>query len=176
MEASDFKALRESLGLSPFWLAHNVRMEEADLHAWENGELLIPDDAVELLTSISGILAEIEKCVINLYTQSKIAKKKLRTVALLQYICCEDLWKYQPELAPLPITTHNILLDRIKQKLATYNIRMITVYMIPEQYEVWRNENNWADDAASRAAWAGIQVMESEDEDILEGDIEIAVY
>jgi hypothetical protein len=33
MKAAKFKSLRESLGLSVSWLAHNARIEEADLLA-----------------------------------------------------------------------------------------------------------------------------------------------
>jgi hypothetical protein len=112
-----------------------------------------------------------------IYINHPNINNKPQTIVLLRYICDEDLWTYQSEFAPLPVVTHNILLDRIKGKLTTHGINMITVYMLPDQYELWRNENNVDnDDAAARAAWMAVQVTDDDEKGPIEGDITIAVY
>jgi hypothetical protein len=176
MEATEFKTLREFLGLPISWLAHNTRVEEADIFAWEGGKRKIPNSAVELLTNISGILDEFEQNITNIYTHSNNVSNKPRTVVLLQYTCNEDLWRYQADFAPLPISTYNILLERVRNNLSRYGITMVTVFMLTDQYAIWLEKNQLSDDAAARGTWIAVQVSESDDNEIIEGDIVIAVY
>jgi hypothetical protein len=176
MEPEQFTALRESLGLSVFWLAHNARIKEADILMWEKGDRKVPKPAIKLLTQISDIIDEAEQKLFDIYIKPDNVSNKSRTVVLLRYICDEDLWTYQSDFAPLPVTTHNILLERINKRLASFGTKMITVYMLRDQYEHWRNKNNLDDDAAARAAWIVIQITDSDEDDLIEGNIIIAVY
>jgi hypothetical protein len=52
---------------------------------------------------------------------------------------------------------------------------MKTVYMLPEQYRLWRNENNVDDDISARARWIALQVSESNEDDLKDSSYVIAV-
>jgi hypothetical protein len=176
MNASQFKFLRESLGLTHDWLSRNTGMKETDIFAWENGDKKVSSAAAELLFGIGNTGDKIEQTVVNIFVRNLNKTSCKRTAVLLRYLRNDDLWKYQPTFAPLSINTHNILLERVTRKHSSLGIKVIIVFMPADLYESWLKENKLDEDAASRAAWTATQVAESDNEDNEDMDIDVAIY
>jgi hypothetical protein len=167
--------LRESFGLSVSWLARNAKIAEADILAWEKGGRRPPKAAEKMLTEISDSMNQFEQVLLNIQKMTGNNKKEVLTVVLPHFTCSEDLWKYIPEFDPLPLTTYNIMLERANKRLASQGAKMKTVYMLPEQYKLWRNENNVDDDISARARWIALQISESNEDDLKDIRYVIAV-
>lgn len=52
MTPADFKTIRESLGLSAQWLADAVHADQRTVRRWEDGDIPLRADVVELLTRL----------------------------------------------------------------------------------------------------------------------------
>jgi DNA-binding XRE family transcriptional regulator len=117
MEATEFRDLRESFGLSVSWLARNAKIAEAAILAWEKGGRIPPNAAEKMLTEISNSMEQFEQELFFILKMTENIKKKVLTVVLPRFTCSEDLWKYIPEFDPLPLATYNILLECANKRL-----------------------------------------------------------
>lgn len=52
MSAADFKSIRESLGLTAQWLADAVHVDQRTVRRWEDGDIPLRDDVVDVLLQL----------------------------------------------------------------------------------------------------------------------------
>ena len=73
-------------------------------------------------------------------------------IMFLRYRNDEDLWRFRPEMKPLPTETHAALLARVCQKLADRGIPYAIQYFEPVQYLTWLAGR--PDSLENQTAWA----------------------
>lgn len=157
MTSAELKTLREHLGLSAQWCATRMGVQLRTWQYWEfgkSGRTGPPDDASNM---INGIYRSFLNAAIE--TADLIAKKQPSVVALVRYRDDEALWKYRPDMEPLPCTAHAALLqmiiDRLSGKAGT-TIRMI--YFDEESYLDWLKFESRDHSEAAVSAWAALSI------------------
>ena len=122
MTPAELKTLRESLGLTTAWVAEQSDVTERTVKYWEAGRSNIPDSVSSMLTEIDLKLDQ---------TAVEVAGHASRdaTVVLSRYRNNEDLWSEYPDMEPLTVTTHAVLLQR--------TLKLLTAAGIDASIEYW---------------------------------------
>lgn len=149
MTPAELKTLRESLGLSAQWVADQAGVRLRTVQYWEAGRMPVPDDVANLLTSIDR---QYDQAVAITMESIEEAPDKPADVVLVRYRADADLWRFRPDMQPLPSSSHAMLLSRLRRKLWANNIPSVIEYMEPDEYLAWLG--NRTDNEAERAAWA----------------------
>lgn len=151
MTPAEFKTIRESLGLTAQWIADQADVRLRTVQYWEAGRMAVPEDVATLLADIDQTL---ESAVAQ--TLALVAELKTRTgapseVMLVRYRSDEDLWRFRPDMKPLPATTHAAMLSRLRRELRSLSIISVIEFMRPDEYLAWLDGRQ--DTEVERAAW-----------------------
>lgn len=159
MTSAEFRTMTESLGLTAEAAGLLLKVQGRTIRRWQSGEWDVPEDAAEALRTLD---ARLERAVSEAMQQVDIATKTMSAapnkVVLVRYRNDEDLHRYRPDMADLPLATHAALLDRLRLALSRRGIAVYMSYLHPEQYEAWRKSRTLPDNEATRASWAAEQV------------------
>lgn len=149
MTPAELKTLRESLGISAQWVADQAGVRLRTVQYWEAGKMPVPEDVAALLTRIDE---QYERAVGAALAALKEAPQQPTEVVLLRYRTDADLWRFRPDMEPLPSSSHAALLSRVRRALWTAGMPSVIEYMEPDEYMAWlgKRRNN----EAMRAAWA----------------------
>lgn len=156
MTNAELKTLRESLGLPLQWVADQAHVRLRTAQYWEQGRNPVPGDVAQMMRRVDAHLWDI---VAQAVAQVKAAADEAGSlpgqIDLVRYRTDADLWRYQPDFAPLPATCHGMMLSRVIHALEPLHVAIRIVYMQPETYESWLDDR--ADSAEMRAQWAAEQ-------------------
>jgi hypothetical protein len=152
MTSAEFKTYRETLGLT---LHHVAVLTQSSLRTasyWESRDSKVPQKAKEVVEAIEiSINKAVENMVSIVLNENKLSENK-QTITLLRYLKDEDLWQFIPDMYPLPVTTHSVMLAKAKQALSEKGFEIQIKYMRPGIYNVWLAGRQ--DNGELRAAWA----------------------
>ena len=153
MTPAEMKTIRESLGLTPKWIAEHAGVKERAARQWEAGRSPIPKNVEEMLVDIDRLL---DRSVAKVLTRiEEVEKEQGRTpneVMLIRYRTDDDLWRFYPDLKPLPVATYAVVLSRLRRRLWSKGIPSVIEYMEPEEYLAWLKGRT--DTEADRSEWA----------------------
>lgn len=135
MTPADFKAIRESLGLSAQWLASAVHVDQRTVRRWEDGAIPLRADVVDLLDRLdrqmaADVEAEIDQVLANLDTSHGS-----HLTALLDGLSPDD-WPVLEvprvdtdvtDARGLPASYHRAVAARVRQRLGG---RLHLTYMV----------------------------------------------
>ncbi len=152
MTPAELKTLRESLGLSAQWVADQSGVRLRTVQYWEAGRMPVPEDVAALLSRID---AQYERAVSEALAAINEAPEKPAEVVLVRYRSDADLWRFRPDMEPLPASSHAALLSRLRRALWTAGVPSVIEYMEPDEYLAWLGKRKDTD--AMRAAWAAAQ-------------------
>lgn len=163
MTGAELQTLREGCGLSREDLAGLCGVQARTVKHWENGRSGVPAD-------VAGVVAAIEA---RLWLAAREAKQAITEAArqhgsapadvvLIRYASSEDLARYRPDMAGLPVGVHGALVGRVRMMLTEAPgfvlVPVRIVWMHSEEYQAWRSAQGMDDSEATRAAWAAGQV------------------
>lgn len=152
MTAAEFKTIRESLGLTAQWIADQAGVKLRTAQYWEAGRMAVPVGVAKML---KGIDETIQSSVANALAhvdQLSNQHGEPSEITLLRYRTDADLWRFRPDMKPLPATTHAAMLARLSRGLRSRGIPSIIKFMEPVQYLAWLNGRS--DTESERSAWA----------------------
>lgn len=155
MTPAEMKTLRESLGLPVQFVVDYFQVQQRTVQYWESGKKAVPQDVVSWLCTISSYFEKMLKqqtdALEAIFAQHGLPSE----MVLIRYRTQDDLWRYQPDMRPLPETTHTAMLVRLWNWLKERGVPVKITYMNPDQYEKWLNGRTDTPDL--RAMWAGEQ-------------------
>lgn len=153
MTPAEFKTIRESLGLTAQWIADQAGVKLRTCQYWEAGRMAVPKDVSKFLEEIDkNIEASVAKSMALIDEMTQKLGAPPEEVTLLRYKTDQDLWRFRPDMKPLPATAHAAMLSRLRRALSTRQIPSAIEYMEPSEYLSWLD--NRPDTEAERAAWA----------------------
>lgn len=152
MTPAELKTIRESLSLTAQWLADHAGVKLRSVQYWESGRSPVPADVAEFLLRIDATLEGAAKLALDVVDDKIKAGQAPRQVALVRYRTDEDLWRFRPDMRPLPAATHAVLLSRVRRGLWSRGVPSVIEYMAAEKYLPWLGDR--IDSEAERAAWA----------------------
>ena len=152
MTPAEFKTMRESLGLTAQWIADNACVKLRTAQYWEAGRMAVPAD-------VAGMLDRIDKTLESTVAQAVAHIDDLSEqhgapaeITLVRYRTDADLWRFRPDMKPLPATTHAAMLSRLRRALWSRSIPSVIEFMEPDEYMAWLDGR--PDTEAERASWA----------------------
>lgn len=152
MTPAEFKTIRESLGLTAQWIADNAGVKLRTAQYWEAGRMAVPADVASMLDRIDKTLdSTVAQAVAHIddLTEQHGAPAE---IALVRYRSDADLWRFRPDMKPLPATTHAAMLSRLRRVLWSRSIPSVIEFMEPDEYLTWLAGR--PDTEAERANWA----------------------
>lgn len=155
MKGPEFKAVRESCGLSRAQAATLFNVDERIICGWESLPVDVPGEVAATLASIdSGFTHAVRKAVSGMKLQmSEFGKPE--DIALVRYRTEEDLWTFRPDMHGLPTSAYAARLARIRAGLADLYVSTRVVPMDPPAYRAWLGSR--VDTEAERSTWAVAQ-------------------
>jgi hypothetical protein len=152
MTPAEFKTIRESLGLTAQWIADQAYVQLRTAQYWEAGRTAVPADVANMLHGIDKKLeATVAQAVARIDELTKHHGAPAK-ITLLRYRSNADLWRFRPDMQPLPATTHAAMLSRLSRVLWSRNIPFVIEFMGPDEYLTWLAGRT--DTEVERAAWA----------------------
>ena len=160
LNAIEMQYLRHSLGLSAAQVATLTNSSEADVTAWETGEIQAPEMAQKKLLDIDDI---IEMQVLNTCDgiEELFKKEPKRHLAFVVYPTQAIYTQYNPEfLSSLPLTElYNTAAWRIKKECKlVLEVDVSLIALDVEAYKAFRAPTNMSESRESRAKWAATQL------------------
>ncbi len=150
------KTLRESLGLTAQWFANQFGLDPRSVYYWENGRNKISSDSIELLNSIDKKVTDMVNSFIG---QIKLGidkhNYKPEEITLIRYKNDEELWRFEPDFKPLPVSCHAMMLSRLMAELNELEITVHIIFMDVAEYEKWLDQNK--DSVELRTHWAELK-------------------
>lgn len=157
MTPAEMRTLREALGLPVTWLAEQARVQERTVRHWESGRNAVPLDVASLLHRIDAQFDTVsEQAVLQFMDAALSTRGAPDEVVLLRYRTDEDLWAYQPEMHPLPATSHAAMLQRTLRALKRKGAKTRIVYLDVDAYTAWLAATGEVESPAARSAWAAM--------------------
>lgn len=155
MTSAEFRTLTESLGLTAEAAARLLGVQPRTIRRWQAGEWPVPDDAAAVLLALDArIEAAVSGAMQQVADVEAAAGHPPEDVVMVRYLSADDLARYRPDMAELPLSTHAALLDRLRVALSRRGVAVRLVYMVPEVYEAWLTTRRARDSESMRAAWA----------------------
>ncbi|MBF0140058.1 MAG: DUF1870 family protein [Magnetococcales bacterium] len=150
--SAELKTLRESLGLTAQWLADQAGVQIRTVRYWEAGRSSVPADVSALLERIDRMLDDAVAQAVAQITDSIAKPVAIPEITLVRYRTDDDLWRFRPEMRPIPVTTHAAMLMRLRRALFHVGIQSVIQYMDPEDYLDWLGDR--PDSETERSEWA----------------------
>ncbi len=151
MTGAELNTLRKSLGLPVSWVAERSGVRQRSVNYWESGRFAVPDDVAELLVQTENRLRERFEMYFAAISRATYADP----VVLFRYRSDEDLWLFEPDFAPLPNSTHAMLISWLWLPQEQDGIKTAgVVWMEPEEYHLWLRDGNLKDSFCTRSMWA----------------------
>ncbi len=124
MNSATLKTMREACGLSvsdlagliPSPKAPGETVKERTVQYWEKGRNNIPEDVAETIRNIDAAI----NINVNFYMDS--LPKGASSTTLYRFKDVENFWRLYPKMAPLPVTCHAAMLNRIRLRLDSAQI------------------------------------------------------
>lgn len=155
MTAAEFRTLTESLGLTAEAAARIMSVRPRTIRRWQAGEWPVPEDAAATLQALDARLETVVEAAVQ---QVDAATAEMGVapdeVVMVRYLSADDLARYRPDMADLPLATHGAMLDRLRVALGRRGVAVRLVYMMPDVYDGWLKSRRVSDSEAMRAAWA----------------------
>lgn len=147
MRPAEFKTIRENLGLTSAWVAEQagVSMRKVKYaEAGADGRSRVSSDLVAFMERLEG---EAEA-----WTRA-MAKELagLPTVALVRFADDQELWRFCPNLEPLPATAYAARLYRLRQLLLANGQRVTIDYLDTSEFHAWLGDRR--NSSAARQEW-----------------------
>lgn len=129
MTPAELKTLREALGLSQDQLARLAGVQGRTIRHWEAGRNSAPDDVAAMVARIdAGLDRQVQQALTTARELIAQAGRLPDCIDLLRYRTDADLWAAHPDYAPLPVTTHAVMLARTRRALADLKVASRIVY------------------------------------------------
>lgn len=147
MRPAEFKTIRENLGLTSAWVANQagVSMRKVKYaEAGAEGRTRISDDLVAFIERLESEASA--------WTRS-IAEKLsgLPEVVLVRFADDQELWRFCPQLEPLPAVAYAARLYRLRQLLLANGQRVSIDYADPTEFQAWLGGRR--NSSAARQEW-----------------------
>ena len=148
MKAKKFRTLRESTGLTVKWLAEEMNVSQSRVRDWEEGHAEIPAMAIAKVRE----MGRLGRIVSDRLYQQLTQVDTVTHVILVCYNSDEEYWEFHPDDREYPVTFHNAVLERTKNRLvdAGYGVNMVP--MDKERYFAWLGKRK--DSSEMRTLWA----------------------
>ncbi|MDR2925494.1 MAG: helix-turn-helix domain-containing protein [Azoarcus sp.] len=157
MTGAALKTVRESLGLTAQWVADQAGVRLRTAQYWEAGRMSVPSDVAAMLSALDEKIDAAARHAAARHAAAHISSLcgqhgSSSKIALVRYRTDDDLWRFRPDMEPLPATAHAALLSRVRRMLWSENIPSSIEFMDTENYMAWLDGR--PDTEAERAAWA----------------------
>ena len=153
MTPAEFVTIRESLGLTAQWIAENSGMKLRTVQFLESGRAEVPEQVSSMLDRIYMMLdSAVDQAITAIEKVIEQQGIPPSSVALVRYRSDADLWRFRPDMKPLPTTAHAVMLSRLRCFLLSRGIPSVIKFMEPKQYLVWLAGR--PDTEAERGRWA----------------------
>jgi transcriptional regulator with XRE-family HTH domain len=161
MTSAEFKTYRQLLGLTLKNISDITQSSLRTVSYWESqNNANVPAKAREAIVALDRSL---DQSVVNM---TNIVDEAIRVmvgpsyaltdaptkITLLRYMNDKDLWMYIPEMQPLSVPTHSVMLARAKQALSAKGLEVRIKYMRPDCYKRWLAGRS--DSEKARSDWA----------------------
>ena len=153
MTGAELNTLRKALGLPVSWVAEQAGVRQRSVNYWESGRFAVPDDVAELLIQTDKRLRERFEMRFAAVSQATYDDP----FVLFRYRSDEDLWSFEPDFAPLPNSTHAMLISWLWLSYAQEQDGIkppCIIWMEPEEYHLWLRDGNLKDSFFARSMWA----------------------
>ena len=157
MTGAELRTLRGALGLNIQNLADIRQVRRRTVEYWESGKNKVPVDVAVFLNDLD---IRLERAAVEWFTQVFSDPPENKKILLLRYREDADLWRFQPDFKPLPVTTHAVLLYRLRSKLEKQGIETAIHYLDVADYLQWLVGQGQEDSSAQRATWAALALVQ----------------
>jgi len=152
MTPAEFKTIRESLGLTAQWIAANAGVKLRTAQYWEAGRMAVPADVASMLDRIDKILDSAVAQAVAHIDELAEHHGAPPEITLVRYRTDADLWRFRPDMKPLPAATHAAMLSRLRRVLWSRSIPSVIEFLDPDEYTTWLAGRQ--DTETERANWA----------------------
>jgi transcriptional regulator with XRE-family HTH domain len=157
MTGATLKTIREALGLPVAWLARAAGVQERSVRYWESGRVTVPADVAAMIQRLESAAETMEaQSVAQIRATIAEYGTPVEPVLLVRYQDDDDLARYQPEMAGLPVTFHAAVLARVRRAMASDGVEVIMRTLDAPAYEAWRRGTQQEDSAALRAQYVSM--------------------
>lgn len=126
MNGSTLKTIREALGLTVPWLAHEAGVRERSVRYWESSTFAVPADVQELMLKLEEIAAEaVARKLATFRAVIKTHGAPADPVLLVRYADAAQFSAHEPSLAGMPLAYYAMVLARVRWALAAEGIDVI---------------------------------------------------
>jgi transcriptional regulator with XRE-family HTH domain len=129
MHAAEFKTLREAIGLTISTLVKVIDVDERTIRKWESGKKKLPAGVIESVVAIDQLLTDTANQMF-----SEIQQTPKDSVVLGRFIEEEDLLNAHPEFEGLPMSSHGVVLFRLRQKFIDAGVAVSIEYKEVAEY------------------------------------------
>ncbi len=152
MNGATLKTIRESLGLPVAWLAQAGNVQERTVRYWETRLDDVPDDVRLLFEQLERVAADtVERGLFAIRAQIEAHGAPEEPLMLVRYQDGDDLARYQPDMAGLPVTFHAAILARVRWVMQQEGVEVEIRALDAGAYEAWRRGTKQDDTPALRA-------------------------
>lgn len=147
MRPAEFKTIRENLGLTSAWVADQagVSMRKVKYaEAGAEGRTRISDD---LVAFIERLESEADAWIRDMAEKLE----GLPAVALVRFADDQELWRFCPEMEPLPAVAYAARLYRLRQLLLANGQRVTIDYLDQAEFQAWLGDRR--NSRAARQEW-----------------------
>lgn len=159
MTPAEFRTMRETLGLTGQWVADRADVSLRAVQYWDEGRWVVPEAVEDMLETIEQTLEAAVEQALEQVDESIARGAVPDEITLIRYRTDKDLWRFRPDMQPLPATTHGVLVTRLKRALCTKGIAATIEFMKPDEYMQWLGERE--DTETTRAEWASTRPSSS---------------
>lgn len=152
MTPAEFKTTREALGLTAQWIADHTKIGLRTVQHWDVGSRVVPSSVEDMLEAIDQTLEATVAQALEQVDSLVDHGSGPDEIVLIRYRTDEDLWRFRPDMQPLPASTHAAMLARLRRALRARGIQTTIEFMKPDEYMQWLGDR--PDTEATRAEWA----------------------
>jgi transcriptional regulator with XRE-family HTH domain len=159
MTGAELATLRQACGLTREDLGALAGVHQRTVKHWESGHAGVPADVA---ATVARLLASINADVSARRRQILDAGRPPGGLVLVRYRTAEDMARFCPDMAGLPLTVHAATVVQLIQALAftpgLQDLAIRVVYMDAPAYDAWLSACQVQDSDAARSRWAAGQV------------------
>ena len=157
LSPEEFKALRESVGLTVEGLAQLGDVEPSEILAWESGKKPILGEAKATLLQMEKRLEREVDGIRKLLAEKKNAGNGEHFLSMPRFKSDEDYWAYYPQDLYIPVTHYYEMLNRIEKVLLEVGVMPVFYPYDHEQYLRWLGARENTHEML--VAWSNLQVV-----------------
>lgn len=147
MKPAEFKTIRENLGLTAAWVADQAVVSMRKVKYAESGA----EGRVRVSDDLMAFILRQDREAADWAAAMATRLSGQPEVALVRFADDEELWRFCPELQPLPAMAYAARLYRVRQLLLARGQRVSIDYLDREEFQAWLGGRR--NSSATRQEW-----------------------